>query len=363
MRATRLHVQLATFLALALCGCSEDDDSPGGVAGIAATGGALAPTGGIGGGSGGAPMPGMNMMQPQPGSEVPTGGMSGGSPSGAGAMDSGAPVGSGGMAGMAGEADAAVADSGEMMGADEDECGAIPMTPLVKAMGGRLDEYGTLEYNVTPPNELVALRTTMRVPEEPPPNGTVFLWPGIQPLPRSANYTPIRNGVLQPVLTWGPSCVPGALSGHDTWWISAVYVNISSTDYDYRGCLGGPVIETAPDRLLDIDMWLEGTDWIQTVHDLTSDEMTDFTLDLRGQGQARALFVIELPGSARPTEDLVFTKSVFSMKEPEPEACDVLRIGPNDYASEARISADGRHCCIDHIVLRAQGVPPSTMDP
>jgi hypothetical protein len=203
----------------------------------------------------------------------------------------------------------------------------------------------------------------MLVPEEPPPSGTVFLWPGIQPLPSSANYTPIRNGVLQPVLTWGPSCVPGALSGHDTWWISPVYVNISSTDYDYRGCLGGPVISTEPDALLDIDMWLDGTDWIQTVEDLSSSDTTEFTLDLKGQGQARVLFVIELPGAAKPTEDLVFTNTIFSMEMSDPSACDILWRGATDYASEARVSADGKHCCIDRIVLRAEGVPASTTDP
>ncbi len=325
------------------------------------TGGAIAPAGGGAGGQ--MPMPGVVMMQPAD-SGMPIGGMSGGVGGAGGSIDSGVAGtgGMGGMGGVAGENDGGVADGGDVPDG-EDACGAIPMLPLVAATSGRVREYGTLEYNVEPPNELVALRTTMFVPEEPPPSGTVFLWPGIQPLPSSANYTPIRNGVLQPVLTWGPSCVPGALSGHDTWWISPVYVNISATDYDYRGCLGGPVIRTEPDAPLDIDMWLEGTDWIQTVHDRGSDEMTEFTLDLQGQGQARALFVIELPGSAKPTEDLVFTSTVFSMAMPEPEACEVLWRGANDYASEARVSPDGKHCCIDRIVLRAEGVPASTTDP
>jgi hypothetical protein len=35
----------------------------------------------------------------------------------------------------------------------------------------------------------------------------------------------------------------------------------------------------------------------------------------------------------------------------------------NDYATKSRVSADGLHCCIDRIVLRAEGVPATTIDP
>jgi hypothetical protein len=264
---------------------------------------------------------------------------------------------------QAGSGGAGTAGSGGMPGPDEDACGVIPMGPPEKATEGRTDEYGTLEYDVRPPNELIALRTKLLVPEEPPPRGVIFLWPGIQPLPSSANFSPIGNGVLQPVLTWGQSCVPGALPGHDTWWISPVYVNISARDPAYRGCKGGPVIRVEPETWLEIDMRLEGTEWTQVVYDPNTDEKTEFTIDLKAQGQARALFIIELPNTAKPTEDIVFASSVFSMKEPQPSACDVLRHGPTDYSSKARVSADGKHCCIDRIVLRAQGVPATTTDP
>jgi hypothetical protein len=59
---------------------------------------------------------------------------------------------------------------------------------------------------------------------------------------------------------------------------------------------------------------------------------------------------------------LVFTNTVFSIKMSDPSACDILWRGATDYASEARVSADGKHCCIDRIVLRAEGVPASTTD-
>ena len=39
------------------------------------------------------------------------------------------------------------------------------------------------------------------------------------------------------------------------------------------------------------------------------------------------------------------------------------RAAQTSLLSQARVSADGRHCCIDHIVLRAEGVPATTEDP
>jgi hypothetical protein len=69
------------------------------------------------------------------------------------------------------------------------------------------------------------LHTTMTVPEKPPPSGTLFLWPGLQPLPGGKNYNPIGNGVLQPVLMWSGTCAPTAPSSYASWWISAQYVN------------------------------------------------------------------------------------------------------------------------------------------
>jgi hypothetical protein len=227
---------------------------------------------------------------------------------------------------------------------------------------GRTRDYGTIEYNVTPPNEWIAQRTEMLVPEEPPRGGTVFLWPGIQPLPGGANYQPIGNGVLQPVLTWGPSCAPGSGGeDHETWWISPVYVNVSARDSDYRGCKGGPVIDTSPGNWLQLDIYLQAPQWIQKVLDLETAVKTEFAIDMKGQAQARAFFVIELPGNAKPTEDVIFRKSVLSMRDAEPSACEPILRGLDDFATRARVSADGKHCCIDHIVLRAEGVPATTM--
>jgi hypothetical protein len=85
---------------------------------------------------------------------------------------------------------------------------------------------GHVAFWTTSGNEIVGLRTTLRVPAKPEPAGTIFLWPGLQPDRDGRNYFPIGNGVLQPVLTWGPSCAPGEKPRtYSTWWISGQYVN------------------------------------------------------------------------------------------------------------------------------------------
>jgi hypothetical protein len=245
----------------------------------------------------------------------------------------------------------------------EDECGPIPPAPSMGAATARqVRGNGTIEYDVSPPNEFTSLRTTLHVPKKPPPGGTVFLWPGLQPLPNGMNYNPVGNGVLQPVLTWGPSCAPGARTSSD-WFISPLYVNISARDRSFQGCKGGPVLSVQEGEQVRLDMDLSGANWVQKVTDLKTLKTSDYSIDLKGQQQGRAFFVIELPGSAKPTEDVIFTNSVLTMAKPAPQACEPLTRGMRDAAAKARVSADGRHCCIDRIVLRAAGVTATTKDP
>ena len=54
---------------------------------------------------------------------------------------------------------------------------------------------------------------------------------------------------------------------------------------------------------------------------------------------------------------------VLTMQKPEPGACALNNRGMTDYATASRVWADGLHCCIDRIVLRADGVPATTQDP
>jgi hypothetical protein len=142
-----------------------------------------------------------------------------------------------------------------------------------------------------------------------------------------------------------------------------VYVNEETSLPDLRGCHGGPVITADTGDRLDLELRLDGTKWYQRVLDTKSQRTTEFTVDLRGQLQQRALFWIELKTAAKPIEDAIFEDIVLTMQDPEPGACALNNRGMNDYVTKSRVSADGRHCCIDRIVLRAQDVPATTKDP
>jgi hypothetical protein len=89
----------------------------------------------------------------------------------------------------------------------------------------------------TPNNSFTTFNSILVVPPLPPvPNTqtdgdkTYFLWPGLQPGKVASNYQPIDNGVLQPVLTFGPTCAPGQTKEQTKdpyfgWTISGQYVN------------------------------------------------------------------------------------------------------------------------------------------
>jgi hypothetical protein len=177
------------------------------------------------------------------------------------------------------------------------------------------------------------------------------------------DFNPIGNGALMSVLAWGPLCAPDAPTSYETWWTAPMYSNISSSDSQYAGCHSGKVLPARSKHFLEIDVRVEGTTWIQKILNRDTMEASDFSLDLKEQEQGRVFFDIELQTSNKPTEDVIFTNTVLSMDISDPSACEPVMRGTNDFASKPRISADGKHCCIDRIVLRAPRVMATTMDP
>ena len=126
---------------------------------------------------------------------------------------------------------------------------------------------------------------------------TLFLWPGLQPRPGARNYLPIDNGVLQPVLTWGPSCAPNPTGLNENgWWISSQYVNTFGKFDGYTGCLGGSRILVKPGDSIKMVMQLEGANWIQSVENQNTNQFANFTIDMKGQDQTWAEWVMEIPG-------------------------------------------------------------------
>jgi len=211
----------------------------------------------------------------------------------------------------AGEADAEL-DSGRIeTGSDASADGASPDAPSAQdaadaesmpcelgGSGRASDEagtrtavsgYGSVNVNVASNNQVVALVTTMTVPPEPPAgSGTLFLWPGIQPLTGGANFDVLNNGVLQPVLTWGGTCAPTAPEqSYASWWISGQYVNTyitsSSPNYaSYNGCHGGTGMTVGVGDQLAITMRLQGTTWTQSVFDPRTGLSATYSIDMLG---------------------------------------------------------------------------------
>lgn len=353
------HRSLSMFVGLlssALAACSAGRDGLVTV-GVRPTHEVAASGGTTASGAGGRPTPGTDVMNPMLDGNSPTGVAATGASGGTATASPDAAIVDAVDAGI----DAA--DAGGSLSANVDECGAIPSQPAGAVTSGRVSGPGMIEYAVDVPNVFTGLRTTLSVPAEPPPDGTIFIWPGFQPTPHGMNLEPIGNGALMSVLTWGPSCPTDAPASYSTWWIAPMYSNISSSDPQYSGCQSGKVTVAEPRHLIDIDIHLDGTTWVQTVVNRNTTKASELSLDLNGQAQGRVFFDIELPTSNKPTEDVVFINTVLSMDSSAPDACQPVTRGMNDFASKPRVSMDGKHCCIDRIVLRASGVTATTPDP
>jgi hypothetical protein len=183
----------------------------------------------------------------------------------------------------------------------------------------------------------------------------LFIWPGLQ---HSGGADPGRvgNGVLQPVLTWGPSCnpkAPGKGNDYMGWWISAMYVNVSSGAAGAGGCAGGMAMDVAVGDRLYIDFAVKGNEWTQTVVDLANQKKVDFAFDLKGQDQNWVIWDIETPGSSRPAEDTYFEKSVLTFTSPV-TSCQPTSAPEVDFFSAPVLSPDGLNCCYDKMILKAK---------
>ena len=353
---------LATLVAaFTVAGCADDEAPETAPIGVDADGGRPDATG---------PMPGLGMMtelrdasfgapdaaQPRDASQPPAV-----SDADTPKPDAGSDAGDAGIAASDGGA-ARDAAAGDAMSGSSPGTGTDPTSVCAGGKVGMDSKSSTTRdmtssrnlaltiYSVTPPNRIVDFRTTLVVPKTPAQRGTLFIWPGLQ---HSGGADPgrIRNGVLQPVLTWGPSCIPAANNNYMNWTIAAMYVNISSSAAGPSGCAGGAGMQAIPGERLDIDFNLNGTSWTQTVVNLTNMKKIDFTIDLKGQDQNWAIWDIETPTSSRPAEDTIFEKSVVTMAMPV-TSCQPSIGAKVDYFSAPVLSPDGLHCCFDQVVLK-----------
>ncbi|HVT10358.1 MAG TPA: hypothetical protein VHO67_23015 [Polyangia bacterium] len=329
-------------------GSGQPEGGTGGAAGSPATGGAGA-VAGRGGTAGLAGVPGSGGVAGSGGAAGGhggrgTGGVAGGTAggggqAGAGGRSSGGGRGGGGGGGSGGAGRSSTGGTG----------GLGPEAP-----GGRVTGYGTVLFTANAKNQITRLQTTLVVPPEPPATGTLFLWPGLQP--NGANFDPINNGVLQPVLTWGSSCAPGKQPrAYSTWWISGQYVNTFGNDTGYTGCQGGPIMNVAVGDELNIDMTLAGTVWTQTIADKQTGQSVTYSIDMMNQAQNLSYFVIE-EYSAAPISPVVFTDTTITFASADAADCKLTMRGQNDYVAAPVPSTDGISCAIKEIILRAQGI-------
>jgi hypothetical protein len=291
-----------------------------------------------------------------------TQGVGGRESAGAGGALSAAAGFGGANAGSAGVAGAGGAGAGGAAGHPEhadagDPCGADAqmVTGTTRAQGS-----GDTDFQTSGSVEIVSVSTTMKVPSKPSPSrGTLFLWPGLQPLQMDMT---VGYGVLQPVLAWGSSCAPGAPSTFDSWWISGQYVGTTPGSWTNITCEGGDVMKVDVGDELDITMTLTGTVWTEVITNKSNGKSVNFMRDLKGQKEQWLINSIELKDSTKPVDDVIFTSMVIKLSASQPKACVPNVKGTTDYFAPPRASADGKTCCISKLILRASGVKASSPD-
>lgn len=126
----------------------------------------------------------------------------------------------------------------------------------------------TLQF---PGNQWTLIAATVVVPGVPPApsdpdnsSASYFIWLGVQPsATEPADPDQIGNGVLQNVLSFGPSCAPGQPtvgSPYRGWTTSSEYVNTNTNSTAHSGCRGGAFMDALPGDKLKMVAWLSGTD-------------------------------------------------------------------------------------------------------
>lgn len=348
-----------------------------GVAGATAGAGAPSAAGSSGGGAGsGTALPGMNGTTAGRGATPVTQPPAAGAAAGSGASGSGgqpAPTAAGAGGGQAGNMAMGASGAGGATGA-ADPAGLPPGATNFTAVcaGGTVGmdsdqvdeirgldvgrEFAGVKMLVRTPNQVLSFKSTLVVPETPTARQTLFIWPGLQSRDGASDPGRVGNGVLQPVLTWGSSCAPERPQDpYEGWWMSGMYVNVTTGAAGPTGCAGGDYLSTSLGDWLEIDMFLKDDQWVQTIKNVQMNKTVEFTIDLEGQVQNETMWIVEVPSgsSVRPAEDTVFVQNVMTFAQPV-TSCQPDRKGSTDYFSAPTLSTDGLHCCWDKIILKAE---------
>jgi hypothetical protein len=219
---------------------------------------------------------------------------------------------------------------------------------------------------VRPPNQIVALETTLTVPTLPPipSNGyPLFIWPGLEPVSTSVNFAPVNRGVLQPVLGWGYSCgYASEPPAFRSWWVQPYYYNGDATSPDY-GCRFGNAMTVNPGDSLIEDMTLDVSSgiWTQTVTDMSTLQTISWTFDLGMQNQNYVGFLIEAPTGVQINTPVTFTDTTITFESPDTTgACSKLVGAQEKFVITPPTPANnGTQCHIASMLFDQASITPS----
>ena len=177
------------------------------------------------------------------------------------------------------------------------------------------------------------------MPAKPPDANLLFIWPGLQ--------GPDNDGVLQPVLVWGPTtCVSKQTNpppDYSTWWIAGFYVD--------DDCYVGRSMSVNVGDALDLDLALNQNVWTMTMTDINTGERTTHFYDLQGRPQNWAIFSVE-PYGQYPIDPVYFGASTIKFAKPRKSGCTLFDIGQNNAITDVELSDDKLSCTFAGLVLR-----------
>ncbi|KAJ3270372.1 hypothetical protein HDV01_007900 [Terramyces sp. JEL0728] len=173
-----------------------------------------------------------------------------------------------------------------------------------------------------------------------------------------------------PVLAFGQSCAPNQAAveiNYDSeWWVEPMYVNTYGKVPGYTGCNGGNILKVKPGNQLQTTMYLnEGTTiWTQNVTNLSTGQTALYSIDLLGQQQAWAEFIIETSGGWHKDPPLVeVTDITLRATNPDKSFCkyagDAYALYPGASVVCETPVIVGNECKISHCFY--DGYAPTTI--
>jgi hypothetical protein len=197
-------------------------------------------------------------------------------------------------------------------------------------------------------NRIIKLNTELLVPTLPnQQQGTIFIWPGLEP--NTGKPGKVGLGVLQPVLTFGPSCVSQPpLLPYESWWITGMYVNVGSNQR-FQGCHNGDSMQVDEGEWLKINMYVHNKVWTQNI--TSSKKSISYSINLNGQGQIWAIFAIELYNGGNPIIPIHFRNTQVGFFTTSPQDCFLYSSAKNNQVSPILPFSNGNGCDISSIIL------------